>query len=64
MRNALIPLPDVSHFRAKVLMKLSRASTRVVHIPSFKVWKDWFVVGFQLKAFFLRRAVRGPTILS
>jgi hypothetical protein len=60
MRTSLIPLPDASHSRTKVLVKSGRASTGVVHIASFKAWKDWFVVGVQLKALFLRRVVRGP----
>jgi hypothetical protein len=64
MRDSLITLLDASHYRIKVLVKSGRASTGVVHIDSFKVWKDWSVVGVQLKSLFLRIFVRGSIILE
>jgi hypothetical protein len=62
MRIAPMPLSNASHSRKKVLVKSGSAKTRVVHIASLKAWKDWSVIGVQLKALFLRRVVRGATI--
>jgi hypothetical protein len=59
MRIAPIPLPNASHSKTKVVVKLGRASTGVVHIASFKVWKGWSIAGVQLKALFLRSCERG-----
>jgi hypothetical protein len=57
-----MPFSEVSHSSTKVLLKLGRSRTRVVHIATFKSWKEWYVIGVQLKAIFLKSIVRGDAI--
>ena len=52
MRSASMPHPDVSHSLIIVLLKIGSSRKRVVHISSFKTWKDRGTIVVQLTVFF------------
>jgi hypothetical protein len=62
MSTTPIPFLEASHSRKKVFVKSGRARIGFVHMTSFNSWNDQSVVGVQVKAFFLRRVVRGAAI--
>jgi hypothetical protein len=64
MGTALIPFYEASHSKTKVFVKYGSARIGFMHTSSFNAWKDWSTIGFQVKALFLRRAMRGVAIFS
>jgi hypothetical protein len=64
MRTTPMPFLEASHSNTKILLKSRKARIGVVHITNFKAWTEWYVVGVQLKAIFLRSFVRGVVIMT
>jgi hypothetical protein len=58
----MMPFHAASNLRKNVLAKSGSTNTRVVHIVSFKAWKDWSTTSVQLKSFLLRRCMRRAII--
>jgi hypothetical protein len=62
MRMDPIPFSNASHSNTNVFVKSRSVKARFNHIASFKAWKELSANEVQVKAFFLRREVKGVAI--